>query len=164
MTRPKKSTKKDTTKARSAKGSATGRTQKSVTETRPKPRPTYKATTADHDADERVASAALMMLGHDKTHRDTDKTRSGVVTNVQVGGLDDDDNSEVMDDEEPEEEDEEIDRDDNEAQNAEDMDGAEQGGNDDASDISCGMVHHISFELNIYLPSNFSYNHPSTQL
>ena len=53
MTRPKKSTKKDTTKVRSAKGSAGAK--KTATETRPKPRPTYNGATADHDADERVA-------------------------------------------------------------------------------------------------------------
>ena len=150
MTRPKRVSKKDTTKARSAKlGSAAG-TKKTgaVTETRPKPRPTYKGATAHQDADEKVASAALMMLGHDKTHP------GEVVKNV--GGLDhdDDDDNEVMDEDEEEGEIEEIDGDDglmNEVESVENLNEVDGAGDDD-DDSSRGTVHHISESLNTYSP------------
>src|SRR5882762_5585846 len=94
MARPPKSKQKDTTKAQAAKGSSTKTTAakkptSTATEakkTRPRPKPAYKGATADPDADKRVASAALMMLGHD---RGATKTSAG-----------DDKDIELMDDEE----------------------------------------------------------------
>ena len=161
MPRPKKAQKKDTTKACSAKG--TVRAKKTATETRPKPRATYNgAIVADHDADERVASAALMMLGYDKTHGDTQPgqpqaqaqaSKSGVVKNVAASGV-----LVIESEDEEEEEEDEIDELDedgsltNEVGNLnDDVDGtlAEQNGDD--SDASSGTVHYFSLNTNIHL-------------
>jgi hypothetical protein len=93
---------KRTKKARSAKlESSVSGTKKTAAETRPKPRPTYNGATTHPGPDERVASAALMLLGHDMTHPVHGKRE--VVTNV--GGFNhNDDDSEVMDEKEQKDE------------------------------------------------------------
>jgi hypothetical protein len=144
MARPSKSKQKDTTKARAAKGSSTKTTAAKkpmstameAKKTRPRPKPAYKGATADPDADERVASAALMMLGHD---RGATKTSAG-----------DDDDIELMDDEEEEDEMEEVEGDGltNEVQGFETLDNAE-GGNDDDTSCEYGSSHFIEHILTL---------------
>jgi hypothetical protein len=139
MARPAKSKKKDTTKARAAKGSTTAakKPTSSATEakkTRPRPKPAYKGATAEPDADERVASAALMMLGHDRAT----KTSAG----------DDEDIEELMDDEDEEDGMEEVEGDGltNEVQGFWDLDnveGEEHSGNDDDTSCEYGSSHFI---------------------